>query len=76
MIKPYAPGAPFALLAMPPEVIVTEVGEFEAEDGARIVIVGNEIVFKARTEGTDIAIGIGIDQLLDAISEYTRTHES
>ena len=76
MINIGTPGAPLPLQVIHPEGIVTEVGNFQAADGARISLAGNELIFTAHMDGDELKMGVAIEYLLDSIAKYTRGHES
>lgn len=71
-----APGTPFPMLPETPMVLVSEVGNYDGNDGSRIYIVGSNIVFMLRAGDMECEAALPIEQLLDAIGSYNHQHES
>ena len=69
-------GAPFPLHAPRPDMIIRDIGSFETNDGMRLVLTDGSVVFRARCEGIDLEFGMGIDDFLVAIEQYTKANES
>lgn len=62
--------------ALKPDLVVTEAGNFDADDGIRIVLSGANMVVMGAVEGISFTVGVDINDLLEAIQAHTRAHES
>lgn len=77
MVREQQMGAPLPFgAALKPDLVVVEAGEFEQEDGVRIVLSGDNLVFLCATSGISISLGVGIEDVLEAIQKHTRACES
>ena len=70
------PGAPFSLRPAAPEMVITDLGKYDAGEGIRVVLQGEEVIFLAAFNGATAEAGVPITTLLDAIGSFTRAHES
>lgn len=67
---------PFGAALKPNVLVVTEAGDYEKGDGLRVVLSGNNLVFLGEFEGISVTLGVGIDDLLEAITVHNRTTAS
>ena len=77
MVRIYKPGMalPFGA-ALKPDLVVGEAGSYEKDDGMKVVLSGNNLVFLGAFDGTSVSMGIDVHTLLAAIETHTRNNES
>ena len=76
MLKDRRPGVPIPTSPDPPELIITEAGDYAASHGVRVMLSGTDLIFLASFDGNDVALGVDIHKVLEAIGEFTRRTES
>lgn len=77
MVHIHGPGSPLPFgKPRPADLLVLEAGDYEKDDGAKVVLSGGHLVFHGAFDGTHVTLGIEIVDLLDAIQRYTKENES
>lgn len=78
MVRTHAPGSPlpFGPAASKEDMVVIEAGDYDHDDGIKIVLQRNHLVFMGAFDGTNVTLGIEITDLLDAIQRHTHEQES
>lgn len=77
MVHYSKPGQPLPFgAALKPDLTVMEVGEYDDEDGMKVVLSNQNMVILVAMEGFQITMGIPIHSLLEAIQTHTRQSES
>ncbi len=66
------PGAPLSTTPPPFTVEVGTFGDMASGDGMLVTISQGHVVYTAKMNHTDAIIGIPIEGMLEAISEYNR----
>ena len=68
------PGAAFPLLPIQQEIIIANLGNIEASDGARVALIGDVVFFSAAlASGERIEFGIPIFDIFGAIQQQHKT---
>lgn len=68
-----APGAPLPLsTSVLPEQVISAFGDYDHADGGYIRLIGDNLVFSVRIGEGECEFGIGITDLLEALSTYTK----
>jgi hypothetical protein len=77
MVHDLRPGAPLPFgKALSADVVVTEAGNYDDDDGCKLVISDGALVFLGSFEGTRVTLGVTLERVLAAIEAYTKQHES
>jgi hypothetical protein len=76
MIRRDQPGAPFPIGPQREDVVVASVGDYDAQNGIKIVLQGSLMVFLGAFDGSTIEMGVEVTDVLDAIQKHSREHES
>lgn len=77
MIRQVKPGAPLPFgAALKPQTIVAEAGDFDEDDGIRVVIDQNVLVLMGSFDGASFTLGITVTDLLEAIQRHGHANES
>ena len=78
MVRTHEPGSPlpFGLATSKPDMVVIEAGDFDKDDGIKVVLSRNHLVFMGAFDGTNVTLGIEVTDLLDAIQKHTHEQES
>lgn len=77
MVRTQEPGTPFPFgRAMKPDLVVIEAGDYENEEGMKVVLSDTNLVIMGAFGGTQVTLGIDIHDLLEAIQKHTRENES
>jgi hypothetical protein len=65
-------GAPISTEKPPLLIEVGSFGDITEGDGALIMIEQGNVVFLANVDGTEMIVGVTIEQMLESISDYNR----
>ena len=77
MIREQRMGTPLPFgAALKPDLVVVEAGSYEKDDGIKLVLSGDNVVILGAFDGTTISLGVSIEDLLEAIQQHTRAHQS
>lgn len=77
MVRNQEMGAPLPFgPATKADLVVIEAGDFDKNDGIKVVLSRNHLVFMGAFDGTNVTLGIEVTDLLDAIGKYNHAQES
>ena len=69
---PTTPGEPLPFGIQPVQLVIEEVGDYENNNGAKVILVGPFMVFLAAVDGKEMEFGIDICKVLEAIQIYQK----
>lgn len=78
MVRIHEPGSPlpFGPVVAKADTVIIEAGDFDKDDGMKVVLSRNHLVFMGAFDGTNVTLGIEVTDLLDAISRHNHEQES
>ena len=62
-------GNAFPLFSPTPPLVLTEVGDYDGQDGARVILSGQLVLFQVYFEGQHVEIGMSAYRILDALQK-------
>lgn len=75
MVRKQEMGSPMPFgKALKPDLVIVEAGEFDKDDGLKVVLSGDDLVILGAFSGMSITLGIQIEDILEAIQKHTRAN--
>ena len=73
MVRNQEPGAPLPFgVAVAAETVVATAGDYDKDDGMKIVLVNGNMMILGAFDGITVTLGVRIEDLLEAICKYNR----
>lgn len=60
------------MAVLPPTELVAEFGEYDKDNGVKVVLQGDHMIFMASHQGEQLEIQVAITRVLDAIGRHNK----